>query len=48
MSKEIITTHRAIAPLKQAEDATLVDTTELDVEQSFNLLLKTVDTLAGE
>lgn len=40
--------HRAIAPLKQAEDATLVDTTELDLEQSFNLLLKTVDTLAGE
>ncbi|MFI3170223.1 MAG: (d)CMP kinase [Faecalibacterium sp.] len=28
-------THRAIAPLKQAEDAVLVDTSELDFEQSF-------------
>ena len=40
--------HRAIAPLKQADDAALVDTTELDLEQSFELLLKTVDTLAEE
>ena len=38
--------HRAIAPLKQADDAALVDTTELDLEQSFELLLKTVDCLA--
>ncbi len=38
--------HRAIAPLKQADDAALVDTTELDLDQSFELLLKTVDTLA--
>ena len=40
--------HRAIAPLKQADDAALVDTTELDLEQSFELLLKTVDALAEE
>ena len=40
--------HRAIAPLKQAEDAVLVDTTELDFEQSFELLLKTVESIAGE
>lgn len=30
--------HRAIAPLKQAEDAVLVDTSELDFEQSFQAL----------
>ena len=35
--------HRAIAPLKQADDAALVDTTELDLDESFELLLKTVD-----
>ncbi|MEE1025646.1 MAG: (d)CMP kinase [Acutalibacteraceae bacterium] len=40
--------HREIAPLKQAEDAVLVDTTELDLEQSFELLLKTVDALSEE
>jgi cytidylate kinase len=40
--------HRAIAPLKQAEDAALVDTSELDLEESFQLLLKTVDALAEE
>ena len=28
-------THREIAPLRQAEDAVVVDTTELDLEQSF-------------
>ena len=31
-------THRAAAPLKQAEDAVLVDTSELDFEQSFQTL----------
>lgn len=35
--------HRAIAPLKQADDAALVDTTELDLDESFELLLKTID-----
>ena len=29
---------RASAPLKQAEDAILADTTELDIEESFRLL----------
>ena len=31
--------HREIAPLRQAEDAVLVDTGELDLEQSFQTLL---------
>ena len=39
-------THRETAPLKQAEDAVLVDTTELDFEESFqtlkNLILQRV------
>ena len=34
--------HRAIAPLAQAEDAALVDTSELDFEQSKALMLKTI------
>ncbi len=34
--------HREIAPLKQADDGVLVDTTEVDLEGSFNLLLKAV------
>ncbi len=34
--------HRAIAPLKQAEGAALVDTTALDLDESFELLVKTV------
>lgn len=33
---------RAAAPLKQAEDAILVDTTEYSLEDSFQLLLRTV------
>ena len=35
-------THRDIAPLRQAEDAVLVDTTALDLEGSYQLLLKTI------
>ena len=35
-------THRAAAPLRQAEDAVLVDTSELDIEQSFALLKTTI------
>ena len=34
--------HRAIAPLRPAEDAALVDTSELDFEQSKALMLKTI------
>lgn len=33
---------RATAPLKQAEDAVLVDTTNYSLEESFQLLLRTV------
>lgn len=35
-------THRAVAPLRQAADAILVDTTKLDLEESCQLLLKTI------
>lgn len=35
-------THRAAAPLRQADDAILVDTSELDFEQSFALLKQTI------
>lgn len=34
--------HRAIAPLRQAEDAILVDTSDIDFEASFALLRRTV------
>jgi len=34
--------HRDIAPLKAADDAVLVDTSELDFEQSVNAILKLV------
>ena len=34
--------NRPIAPLRQAEDAVLVDTTECDLEESYQLLLKTI------
>lgn len=33
---------RPIAPLRQAEDAVLVDTTECDLEESYQLLLRTI------
>lgn len=35
-------THRAVAPLKQAEDAVLVDSGDIDFEQTFALLKKTI------
>ena len=35
-------THREVAPLCRAEDAVLVDTSELDFEQSKYLILKTI------
>ena len=35
-------THRAIAPLKPAEDSILVDTTELDFEQSVEAVLNVI------
>lgn len=34
--------HRAIAPLRQAEDAVLVDTSELTLEESIAAMLRTV------
>ena len=34
--------HRAVAPLKQAEDAVLLDTTELDFRQSEEALLRII------
>ena len=35
-------THRAIAPLRQAADAVLLDTSAIDLEESYALLKKTV------
>lgn len=35
-------THRDVAPLRRAEDAVLVDTSELDFEQSRALIIKTI------
>lgn len=35
-------THREIAPLKKAEDAILVDTTELDLDGSIEYMLKVI------
>ena len=34
--------HRAVAPLRQAEDAIRIDTSEIGIEESFALLKKTV------
>ncbi|MBP0989681.1 MAG: (d)CMP kinase [Oscillospiraceae bacterium] len=34
--------HRPIAPLKKADDAIVIDTTDLNLEQSFELLLSTI------
>jgi cytidylate kinase len=35
-------THRAIAPLKQADDAILVDTSDIGFDESFQLLKRTI------
>ncbi len=34
--------HRAIAPLKQADDAILCDTSDLDLQQSIELIINTI------
>ncbi len=34
--------HRAIAPLKQADDAILCDTSELDLQESIELIINTI------
>ena len=34
--------HRAIAPLKQADDAVLCDTSELNLEESIELIIRTI------
>ena len=34
--------HRAIAPLKQADDAILCDTSEIDLQQSIDLIISTI------
>lgn len=34
--------HRAIAPLKQADDAVLADTSELDLQQSIDLIINII------
>lgn len=35
--------HREIAPLKQAEDAVLADTSELDLQQSIDLIINLIE-----
>ena len=40
--------HREIAPLKQADDAIVADTTGFEFEQSFNLLLEIIKKGIGE
>lgn len=35
--------HRAIAPLKQADDAVLADTSELDLQQSIDLIISIIE-----
>ena len=40
--------HREIAPLKQADDAVVADTTGFEFEQSFNLLLEIIKKGIGE
>ena len=39
--------HRATAPLRQAEDAVLLDTTELNFEESREALLKLIRERTG-
>lgn len=39
--------HRAIAPLKQAPDAVLIDTTELTIEESINAVVNTITEKVG-
>ena len=39
--------HRAVAPLRQAEDAVLLDTTELDFQESAQALLKIIRERTG-
>ena len=39
--------HREIAPLKPAEDSILVDTTELELEESVDLVLRTAKERLG-
>ena len=41
-------THRAAAPLRQAEDAVLLDTSELDFEQSLDAMKKIIAEKAGQ
>ena len=40
-------THRAAAPLKQADDAVLLDTSELDFEQSLAAMKKIIAQKVG-
>ena len=42
MQRDYQDTHRAAAPLKQAEDAVLLDTSELDFEQSLAAMKKII------
>jgi len=37
-----VDSHRAVAPLKQAADAILVDTSDIGLQESFDLLKRTI------
>ena len=39
--------HREISPLKQAEDAVLVDTTTLNLEESAEAIVKVIESKIG-
>ena len=41
-------THRTVAPLRQAEDAILIDTSEIGIEESYELLKRTVEERTGK
>ena len=42
VDRDYADTHRAIAPLKQADDAILVDTSDIGFDESFELLKRTI------
>lgn len=47
--RDALDASRAVAPLKQAEDAVLVDTSDLDLEQSIEAVLRVIrDKMKGE
>ena len=48
MERDYRDSHREIAPLRQAEDAALLDTTELDEQESEAALLRLIRERVGQ